>query len=228
MRYLTISKGGIWYFRFQLPTEHQHLFDNRNEIKRSLRTSSKNEAKIQALSLELAIRTKIQECTTHTQDSPICLPQPSISSPKRRLLGDDAKFIGWRYGNVTDSGELEKLAIKEASRNRLTKSDTRKFIKAICATAETAVLDHIKYHNHRDKLEIEVDMFTDESYISLHADYVRAHFEHIDYQAPLTSYNDEIIEDYKDHFKELDDVLSSIIASRFATHNCAIRYLLSA
>jgi hypothetical protein len=87
MRYLTMSKGGIWYFRFQLPTEHQHLFDNQNEIKRSLRTSCKNEAKIQALSLELTIRKKIHESSYLTQGSPINLPQPVISSPKRRVLG---------------------------------------------------------------------------------------------------------------------------------------------
>lgn len=52
MRYLTISKSGIWYFRFQISSEYKHLFDGRSEIKRSLRTSNKHVAKIEALTLE--------------------------------------------------------------------------------------------------------------------------------------------------------------------------------
>ena len=86
MRYLTISKSGIWYFRFQLPSEYKHLFDGRSEIKRSLRTSNKNVAKIKALTLELTIRSKIQECAKDITDG-IILPSPSVSAPKRRLLG---------------------------------------------------------------------------------------------------------------------------------------------
>lgn len=87
MRYLTISKGGVWYFRYQLPTEHQCLFDNRNEIKRSLRTSCKLTAKIKALSLELEIRTKIQGDLSSAlviNNQPI---QNIVTSDKRQLKG---------------------------------------------------------------------------------------------------------------------------------------------
>ncbi|MGR5173770.1 tyrosine-type recombinase/integrase [Vibrio owensii] len=59
MRYLKISSSGIWQFRFQLPPHHRHLFQNRREIKVSLRTSSRDEALVQALELELNIRKKI-------------------------------------------------------------------------------------------------------------------------------------------------------------------------
>ena len=59
MRYLKISSSGIWQFRFQLPPHHRHLFQNRREIKVSLRTSSRDAALLQALELELSIRKKI-------------------------------------------------------------------------------------------------------------------------------------------------------------------------
>ncbi|WP_420833787.1 DUF6538 domain-containing protein [Vibrio pelagius] len=49
MRYLQISKGGIWQFRYQVPPDHRHLFSDRREIKRSLKTSDKAEATIMAL-----------------------------------------------------------------------------------------------------------------------------------------------------------------------------------
>jgi hypothetical protein len=87
MRSLTISKTGIWYFRFQLPNEHRHFFDGRSEIKRSLQTSCKNVAKIQALSLELTIRSQIQEeCAQKINNSLLNLSS-SVSTPKRSLLG---------------------------------------------------------------------------------------------------------------------------------------------
>ncbi|WP_345772736.1 DUF6538 domain-containing protein [Vibrio sp. Isolate31] len=56
MRYLSISKSGIWQFRFQIPSEHRHLFGGRREIKRSLKTSDKQLATIHALQLEIEIR----------------------------------------------------------------------------------------------------------------------------------------------------------------------------
>ncbi|ELI5719059.1 site-specific integrase [Vibrio fluvialis] len=60
MRNLQISKSGIWQFRYQIPVAHRHLFSNRYEIKRSLRTSDKQSAIVKALQLELEIRISIQ------------------------------------------------------------------------------------------------------------------------------------------------------------------------
>ncbi|KII76888.1 site-specific integrase [Vibrio renipiscarius] len=59
MRYLHISKSGIWQFRYQVPPHHRHLFDDRREIKRSLKTSDKAEAAIMALELEIQVRKTI-------------------------------------------------------------------------------------------------------------------------------------------------------------------------
>ncbi|EGR4132796.1 site-specific integrase [Vibrio cholerae] len=59
MRYLHISKSGIWQFRYQVPPHHRHLFGDRREIKRSLKTSDKAEATIMALELEIQVRKAI-------------------------------------------------------------------------------------------------------------------------------------------------------------------------
>ncbi|WP_415720202.1 DUF6538 domain-containing protein [Photobacterium ganghwense] len=56
MRYLHISKSGIWQFRYQVSPHHRHLFGDRREIKRSLKTSDKAEATIKALELEVELR----------------------------------------------------------------------------------------------------------------------------------------------------------------------------
>lgn len=59
MRYLHISKSGTWQFRYQVPPQHRHLFGDRREIKRSLKTSDKAEATIMALELEIQVRKAI-------------------------------------------------------------------------------------------------------------------------------------------------------------------------
>lgn len=59
MRYLHISKSGIWQFRYQVSPQHRHLFGDRREIKRSLKTSDKTEATIMALELEIQVRKTI-------------------------------------------------------------------------------------------------------------------------------------------------------------------------
>lgn len=59
MRYLHISKSGTWQFRYQIPLHYRHLFGDRREIKRSLKTSDKAEATIKALELEIQVRKTI-------------------------------------------------------------------------------------------------------------------------------------------------------------------------
>ncbi|WP_307718078.1 DUF6538 domain-containing protein [Vibrio rotiferianus] len=51
MRYLHISKSGIWQFRYQIPQRLRLRFDDRRKIKRSLKTSSKRTARILATNI---------------------------------------------------------------------------------------------------------------------------------------------------------------------------------
>ncbi len=72
MRYLHISKGGIWQFRYQVPPHHRHLFSERREIKRSLKTSDKAKATIMALELEIQVRKTILTTAASTSlDNPL-------------------------------------------------------------------------------------------------------------------------------------------------------------
>ncbi|HHJ3218803.1 TPA: tyrosine-type recombinase/integrase [Vibrio parahaemolyticus] len=80
MRNLHISKNGIWQFRFQIPRLHRHLFSGRYEIKRSLKTSDKQEAVIKALALELEIRTSIQQQKGITEDSKTVPATPATTT----------------------------------------------------------------------------------------------------------------------------------------------------
>jgi len=78
MRFLFLAKSGNWYFRYQIPSQHRHLFGNRYEVKQSLRTSNKQEAIIKSLKLELEIRTSIQTKTllSHSKDATNCINTP--------------------------------------------------------------------------------------------------------------------------------------------------------
>ncbi|WP_348984820.1 DUF6538 domain-containing protein [Vibrio sp. ABG19] len=73
MRYLSISKSGIWQFRYHIPSEHRHLLDGLREVKRSLKTSSKDKATLLALELEIQVRrTSISpDCNHSTKASQI-------------------------------------------------------------------------------------------------------------------------------------------------------------
>ncbi|WP_318436461.1 tyrosine-type recombinase/integrase [Photobacterium leiognathi] len=81
MRYLHISKSGIWQFRYQVSPQHRHLFGDRREIKRSLKTSDKTEATIMALELEIQVRKTIltPAATTSLDEHP---STPTISKVK--------------------------------------------------------------------------------------------------------------------------------------------------
>ena len=82
MRYLTLSKNGVWSFRFQIPTHHRPLFEYRYEIKKCLKTSCRSTAQLLALQLELEIRRKIADSNSTQTNVTIKL---SDSQKKRKL-----------------------------------------------------------------------------------------------------------------------------------------------
>lgn len=94
MRGLKISKTGNWLFRYQIPLRHRHLFNDKYEIKRSLRTSDKQVALVKALQLELEIRISIQNSTplstpkteSHIAERPAL---PAFLIPKAKTTSRD-------------------------------------------------------------------------------------------------------------------------------------------
>lgn len=104
MRNLHISKSGIWQFRYQIPSAHRHLFDNRYEIKRSLRTSDKQTAIVMALQLELEIRVSIQKnqplvLSNGTPITPAQPASPADSTSKEKSASLDPFMCLERYRN---------------------------------------------------------------------------------------------------------------------------------
>lgn len=92
MRNLHISKSGIWQFRFQIPQLHRHLFAGRYEIKRSLKTSNKQEAIIKSLELELEIRTSIQQQSNLSERSrtlPATPAKPKHLTPRKSKASEN-------------------------------------------------------------------------------------------------------------------------------------------
>ncbi|WP_340642079.1 DUF6538 domain-containing protein [Photobacterium damselae] len=91
MRYLHISKGGIWQFRYQVPLHFRHLFGDHREIKRSLKTSDKAKATIIALELEIQVRKTI--LTPATSTSLDKHPSTPIISQVTRILESTCELI---------------------------------------------------------------------------------------------------------------------------------------
>ncbi|ELA7833033.1 TPA: tyrosine-type recombinase/integrase [Vibrio parahaemolyticus] len=89
MRYLTLSKNGVWSFRFQIPAHHRPLFEHRYEIKRCLKTSCRSKAQLLALQLELEIRRKIADSKSTQTNVSIKL---SDSQKKRKLEHKNCPF----------------------------------------------------------------------------------------------------------------------------------------
>lgn len=112
MRYLTLSKSGIWQFRYQIPQRLRLHFDDRCEIKRSLKTSSKRTAKILALKLELEILQKTEatflsdELPLSTQVEKICPPSQRVKTPTKLCPYETLE----RFYNY----KLDHVAIKTA------------------------------------------------------------------------------------------------------------------
>ena len=100
MRYLKQSKTGIWYFRFQIPAMQRALFGGRREIKRSLRTTVLEQAKVAALELEIETRKTL---LSQHQDSPFqasSYKKPTTSSKrtsKKELTPLELLELYWSY-----------------------------------------------------------------------------------------------------------------------------------
>ncbi|MDC5803773.1 site-specific integrase [Vibrio europaeus] len=103
MKYLTLSKSGTWYFRYQVPFLYRSLFDNRTEIKRSLRTSDKKEATLLSLKLEMDIRQRIMNRST----------KPFSDKVANQLIEANARVVKMKINNALEPMSLharERLA----------------------------------------------------------------------------------------------------------------------
>lgn len=123
-----------------------------------------------------------------------------------------------RYGSFFDDLELESIV--ETPVRRLTdgKAEYRSLLKQILEVPPKSLISFIKYYSQRDRIDIEVDIFAQDSYMRLTPDVATVRFNHIPYECeiPEEDLRDDVINDYKMHFPEFDDFLKLIVASRFA------------
>lgn len=83
MRYLKVTKSGIWHFRFQIPPRHRHLFSGLSELKKSFGLCEKEQAIIDSLKLELKIRHAIKTNTSYSDRvKPVPLNPQNPQSPR--------------------------------------------------------------------------------------------------------------------------------------------------
>ncbi|HHY0610851.1 TPA: tyrosine-type recombinase/integrase [Vibrio parahaemolyticus] len=114
MRYLSISKSGIWQFRFQIPSEHRHLFDGRREIKRSLKTSDKQLATIHALQLEIEIRKSLTSPPPRNKNKKLEVQTPpnsiAVQRPNQHSSGTPQHalelFIKYKSAHLSDKSAV--------------------------------------------------------------------------------------------------------------------------
>ncbi|MEF1259493.1 hypothetical protein QTO16_11300, partial [Vibrio harveyi] len=114
MRNLHISKNGIWQFRFQIPQLHRHLFSDRYEIKKSLKTSNKQEAIIKSLELELEIRTSIQQQVNFSEENRTV---PATPAKSKNLTPQKSKVSENPFKCLEHYREAKKDLVHEKTLN---------------------------------------------------------------------------------------------------------------
>jgi hypothetical protein len=88
-----------------------------------------------------------------------------------------------------------------------------KELAALSKLISKRILDHVKYHSQRSTIEMRVDMFAQAAYMEMLDESARVVYTH----EPWTggTYDLTIVEDYKEHFPEFDDVIKFVVAARF-------------
>lgn len=116
-------------------------------------------------------------------------------------------FAGRAFGKMIDSEAMFKLIGPAQPKPE----ESEKALKR----ALGAVVSHIKYHNQHGQIRQLVDPFIKTGFIS--ADHARltVTFSHVPYAEGVI--DEAVVADYKQHFAELDDVLSMLAHSRFAS-----------
>ena len=111
-------------------------------------------------------------------------------------------------------GEIVSYAEVADAIGRETK-DWQKTAKKCVWLAHKLVLDEIKYSNQRESIEMRVDMFASVSRIEVCDQIARIVFAHK--RLPSGDYSEHVIDDYKSHFKEIDDFIDMLVWARMAS-----------
>lgn len=139
------------------------------------------------------------------------------------LAGDAWKFLCRRFGKpINDEKVFEQVSAAYCIANGidpkakgLPKKAKADIAKAIHSATLGPIVDHLKYENQRESVEWTVDMFASQPRMELKEDVARIVLTHQPLKA--SGYANPLhVDDYKEHFNLLDEMLEFIVASRFA------------
>ncbi len=138
------------------------------------------------------------------------------SQSLNQYLGGDAyKFLVRAFGEPMDGKAIAEMTEQFIADHELTKSQAKTLRSLTAGVAGTVIIDHLKYHNQRDKVEWRCDMFARNARMHLLEDKARIVLAHKPFEVRGT-YEPEIVDDYKQHFTRFDEFLQFLVQSRFA------------
>lgn len=133
---------------------------------------------------------------------------------------DTPKFLLKRFGKILDKAAVvecvEQLDLGGEPGSLADLERRRKLVKTVMTTPDSAITDHLKYHNQRDSIEWRVDMFATQSRLELLEDKARIVLTHKPFKEADNGYDQEVVDDYKQHFTRFDEFLTFLVMSRFA------------
>ncbi|AFC22698.1 putative primase [Vibrio phage vB_VchM-138] len=128
---------------------------------------------------------------------------------------DMLRIVEKYFGTLIDNAEVEHYAALIDSME-CSKIDDEKLVKALNGIPHNIITDHLKMKNQRDKLRSTVDMFAKRPRMEWFSDSVT----NVYVWRPLPKMKEPdpvIINDYKQHFPMVDNLLRQIVAARFAS-----------
>src|SRR5699024_8585414 len=82
------------------------------------------------------------------------------------------------------------------------------------------ILNHVKYHNQRDQLRWSTDMFAQHDYMTMENQRAGINLKHRPYREE--GFEDEIVQDFIEHFPQFVEVVEWVVDARFSSDrkNC--------
>mgnify|MGYP000069988575 FL=1 len=120
---------------------------------------------------------------------------------------DAFKYLSETHGKVFSKKHFYEFAQK----HKIADKHLSKLIKDI----SMIVMDYLKLHSQRSNISMYIDMFAKKPRIEMKDETARVVFTHTPYVSE-SIVNKHVVEDYKNHFPLIDEVLLFLVASRFA------------
>lgn len=129
--------------------------------------------------------------------------------------GEAFKFLRRIFGDPVDYSVVADMTESIIQDRGLTKVQAKSLHRETTEAAGAVIMDHLKDHNQRDKIEWRCDMFAERAKLRLIEDKARIVLAHKEFEIS-GHYDQRIIDDYKDHFPRFDEFLGFLVQSRFA------------